>query len=113
MADEKPSGVTGLVGGWVKTLLASAVSLVSGAVIMYLTPVVNNAIKPPKPVSNFAAQVSGTTVNFNNRSTGGVEGWWDFGDGSALEPFDPKVENVTHVFPRAGAFQVKLSLTNS
>lgn len=112
MPEEKPAGVVGAVGGWVKAFLTSVVGLVSGAVIMYLTPLVNNAIKPPKPVANFAAQVSGLTVNFNNRSTGGTQGWWDFGDGSALEPFDPKTSIIKHDYSKSGTYSVKLSLFN-
>jgi PKD repeat protein len=112
MSDEKPSGVTGTVGGWIKAAVTSVVGLVSGAFLMYLTPVVNNAIKPGKPVANFAIQAAGLEVNFNNRSTGGVQGWWDFGDGAALEPFDPKLDNVKHVYAKPGTYSVKLSLQN-
>jgi PKD repeat protein len=115
MSEEKeanPAGVKGTLSGWIKALVTSIVGLVSGAIIMYLTPVVNNVIKPAKPVSNFATQVAGLTVQFNNRSTGGVQGWWDFGDGTALEPFDPKAENIKHVYPKAGTYQVKLTLQN-
>jgi PKD repeat protein len=112
MSEEKPSGVTGTVGGWIKAVVTSVVGLVSGAFLMYLTPVINNAIKPGKPVANFAIQAAGLEVNFNNRSTGGVQGWWDFGDGAALEPFDPKLENVKHVYAKPGTYSVKLSLQN-
>ena len=82
MAEEK-EGVKGAVKGWIKGLVGSIAGLASGAALMYLTPLVNNAIKPAKPVSNFAAQVAGLNATFNNRSTGAVQGWWDFGDGSA------------------------------
>jgi PKD repeat protein len=112
MADEKSDGVKGVVGGWVKAFVTSIVGLISGAVIMYVTPLVNNAIKPPKPVANFASQVDGLTVSFNNRSTGGVQGWWDFGDGAALEPFDPKIDIVKHTYAKPGAYSVKLTLHN-
>ena len=112
MSDEKPEGVKSTVGGWAKGIVTSIIGLASGAFLMYLTPVVNNAIKPAKPVANFATQVGGLTVNFNNRSTGGVQGWWDFGDGTALEPFDPNVENVKHVYAKAGTYNVKLTLAN-
>lgn len=111
MAEEK-EGIKGTVKGWLKGVLGSIVGLASGAALMYLTPLVNNAIKPAKPVSNFAAQAAGLNVTFNNRSTGAVQGWWDFGDGSALEPFDPKLETVTHNFAKPGSYTVKLSLQN-
>jgi PKD repeat protein len=112
MADEKPQGVTGTISGWIKAVITSVIGLVSGAFLMYLTPVVNSAIKPAKPVSNFAVQVGGLVVEFNNRSTGAVQGWWDFGDGTALEPFDPKAETVKHTYAAPGTYSVKLSLQN-
>jgi PKD domain len=112
MSEEKPAGITGTISGWIKAGITSVVGLLSGAFIMYLTPVVNNAIKPAKPVANFATQASGLAVQFSNRSTGGTQGWWDFGDGSALEPFDPKLETVKHTYPKTGTYSVKLSLAS-
>jgi len=109
MAEEKaPSKIS----GWIKALFTSVFGLVSGAALMYLTPLVNNVIKPGKPVPNFAQQASGLTVTFNNRSTGGTHGWWDFGDGSALEPYEPEKDTITHTYPRSGNYNVKLSLQN-
>jgi PKD repeat protein len=113
MSEEKKSeGVTGTVSGWVKAVITSVIGLASGAFIMYLTPMVNNAIKPAKPVANFATHATGLTVEVNNRSTGAVQGWWDFGDGSALEPFEPKTEIAKHVYAKPGTYTVKLSLQN-
>jgi PKD repeat protein len=109
MAEEK---ATGKISGWIKALFTSLFGLVSGAALMYLTPLVNNVIKPGKPVPNFAQQASGLTVTFNNRSTGGTHGWWDFGDGSALEPYEPEKDTITHTYPRASDYNVKLSLQN-
>lgn len=111
MAEEK-QGIRSTVREWMKGLITSVLGLASGAALMYLTPVVNNVIKPAKPVSNFAAQVAGMNVHFNNRSTGASQGWWDFGDSSALEPFDPKLETVTHTYEKPGSYTVKLSLQN-
>lgn len=108
MADEKESRISGII----KAMLSSIVGLLSGAVIMYLSPLVNNAIKPPKPVPNFSFAADGAAVTFNNRSTGGTQGWWDFGDGSALEPFAPNQASITHRFPGPGSYAVKLSLHN-
>lgn len=108
MAEEKSGGV----GGWVKAGLASIFSLVSGAAIMYVSPLVNSAIKPSKPVANFAFRAEGLAVALENRSSGGSEGWWDFGDGSALEPFVPGQETIQHSYPRAGVYSVKLNLRN-
>jgi PKD repeat protein len=112
MSEEKSEGVKSTISGWIKAGITSIIGLLSGAVIMYLTPLVNNAIKPAKPVANFATQSTGLTVQFNNRSTGGTEGWWDFGDGTALEPFDPKLEIVNHAYAKPGTYSVKLTLTN-
>lgn len=109
MAEEKPPSK---ISGWIKAVLTSVFGLVSGAALMYLTPLVNNVIKPGKPVPNFAQQISGLTVTFNNRSTGGTQGWWDFGDGTALEPFDPEVDTITHTYAQPGNYNVKLSLQN-
>ena len=41
-------------GGIFKSMVTSLIGLISGAVIMSLSPLVNSAIKPPKPVSNFS-----------------------------------------------------------
>jgi PKD repeat protein len=112
MSEEKPAGVKSTIGGWIKAGVTSIVGLASGAFIMYLTPVVNNAIKPARPVANFATQATGLAVEFNNRSTGGIQGWWDFGDGSALEPFDPKSDIVKHAYAKPGSYNVKLTLAN-
>jgi hypothetical protein len=112
MSDEKPKGVAGTISGWIKALVTSVIGLVSGALIMYLTPLVNSTIKPAKPVANFAVQLNALTAEFNNRSTGATQGWWDFGDGSALEPFDPKLETVKHSYAKPGTYNVKLALQN-
>ena len=72
MAEEKPAGK---LSGWVKAMLTSVLGIMSGAALMYLTPLVNNVIKPAKPVPNFAQQTNNLTVTFNNRSTGGRPGF--------------------------------------
>src|SRR5262245_39797562 len=108
MAEESSSRMA----GWMKAGLASVFSLISGAVLMYVSPLVNSAIKPAKPVANFAQQVDGLVVTFANRSTGATEGWWDFGDGSALEPFVPAQEALKHTYARPGVYTAKLSLRN-
>src|SRR5207248_7060795 len=109
MADEKSASK---ISGWIKALVTSLFGIVSGAAIMYLTPLVNNVVKPAKPVPNFAQQANSLTVTFNNRSTGGSQGWWDFGDGAALEPFEPSKDAITHTYARPGNYNVKLSLQN-
>jgi PKD domain len=108
MAEEKSKGLA----GWVKAGVTGLISLASGAALMYVSPLVNNAIKPGKPVANFAQQGDGLTVTFNNLSTGATDGWWDFGDGSPLEPFLPSQPTIMHAYPQAGIYTVKLSLRN-
>lgn len=98
-------------GGWLKTIVGAIAGIVSGAVIMYLTPVVDKVIKPQKPLANFSVQVSGLQITLLNRSVGG-EGFWDFGDGSALEPATEAAETVTHTYLRPGQYTVKLSIHN-
>lgn len=109
MAEEKAPG---LLSRWIKAGVTSLCGLLGGAVLMYITPLVNSAVKPAKPVANFAHQAQGLEVTFQNRSSGGTEGWWDFGDGSALEPYSPKQLSVTHTYARPGTYAVKLSLRN-
>ncbi len=108
MADEKEKSGNGIL----KAVTTSLVGMLSGAVIMYVSPLVNSAIKPPKPVPNFSYSLDGVTATFNNRSTGGAQGWWDYGDGSALEPFSPNQAAIAHKFPGAGSYTVKLLLHN-
>ncbi len=112
MGNENEAGVKGTISGWIKAGITSVLGLVSGAVLMYGSSLVNNVIKPGKPVPNFSVQVTGSLVNFNNRSTSGTQGWWDFGDGSALEPYDPKISNVQHTYGKPGTYNVKLALRN-
>jgi PKD repeat protein len=100
------------IWSFIKWGTTSIVGLASGAVLMYLTPLVNNAVKPPEPVANFGFHAQGLAVTFQNRSTSATDGWWDYGDGSPLEPFSAKQETVTHTYAKPGPYQVKLSLTN-
>jgi PKD repeat protein len=111
---EQPSGsgATGKLAGWLKGLVTSALGLCSGAVLMYVSPLIDRVVKPAKPVANFAAAAQGLQVTFQNRSTGGTEGWWDFGDGSALEPYVPTQGNLTHAYAKPGTYSAKLTLKN-
>lgn len=108
MVDEKEKSS----GGFLKAIMSSAVGLISGAILMYVSPLVNSAIKPAKPVPNFSYALEGATATFHNSSTGATQGWWDFGDNSGLEPFAPNQGSVTHRFPNPGRFTVKLTLQN-
>lgn len=110
MADEKKESRLGTIA---KAIGSSLLGALSGAIIMYVSPLVNNAIKPPRPVANFSVSLDGAVATFRNLSTGGAQGWWDFGDSSALEPFGPSQASLTHRFPGPGTYAVKLSLHNS
>ena len=89
---------SGKLAGWLKTLGGTVAGLVSGVVMMYVTGFVNNVVKPAKPVPIFSYDHENLAVTFHNRSTGGTSGYWDFGDGSPLEPISPKQELVTHTY---------------
>jgi len=109
MAKEKAKS---RIPGWLKAVASSVFGLVSGAMLMCLTPLVQNAVKPPDPVANFGFQAQGLAVTFQNRAANATDGWWDFGDGTALEPFSPQQGTITHTYAKPGSYSVKLSLTN-
>jgi PKD repeat protein len=98
--------------GWLKAIGGGIGGLVSGAIMMYASPLVDKFVKPAKPVANFEKLAEGTTITFHNRSTGATDGWWDFGDGTALEPYMPHEQSITHTFGSPGKYTVKLSLHN-
>jgi len=102
----------GIIARWIKTIATSAAAALSGAVLMYASPLVEMVVKPAKPIANFQSQADGLMVTFQNKSTGGHEGWWDFGDASALEPFVADQAAVTHTYAKPGSYAVKLSLKN-
>src|SRR5579871_2432740 len=106
MAEKEPAPKR----GWLKTIAGTVGGLLSGAAVMYLTAAFNQVVKPAKPVANFKYEFTGVTVRFQNLSGSG-QGWWDFGDGSALEPVANR-DAVTHTYARPGDYTVKLSLQN-
>jgi hypothetical protein len=101
----------GKLRGWVKGLLGAVLGLLSGAGMMYLSVVVDKVVKPARPVANFAVSADGLTVTFQNHSSG-ESGWWDFGDGSPLEPYDPAQPTVTHAYPKPGTYTARLTVRN-
>ncbi len=109
MSDEKkPSRIKGMF----KIVFGSFLGLCTGAVMMYANAIFDKVVKPPKPVANFAVGgADGLTVTLNNMASG-QSGWWDFGDGSPLEPFDPEQTQVAHTYPRPGTFKVGLTVRN-
>jgi PKD repeat protein len=78
---------------------------------VYATAIVDQVAKPPKPVANFAVSADGLTVTCQNRASG-QSGWWDFGDGSPLEPFTADQPEVKHTYDKAGNYGVKLTVRN-
>ncbi len=108
-AKEEENGKKG--GGWIKTILGMVGGLLSGAVVMYFSAWVDQAVKPAKPVPNFRVEHEGFTVHFQNLSPG-YQGWWDFGDGTELLPASSGQDSVTHKYERPGDYSVKLSLSN-
>jgi PKD repeat protein len=108
---EQEAARGGRLGGWVKASVGALGGVVSGVLVMNLTAYVDNAVKPARPVANFRAVPEGLTVQFQNLSQGG-QGWWDFGDGSPLQPVTPDHEFVTHAYQRAGDYTVKMTLHN-
>ncbi|MBL8799877.1 MAG: PKD domain-containing protein [Planctomycetia bacterium] len=99
-------------GGFFKAMIGTIAGLMSGAFMMYLSPLIEKAVKPSKPVANFAVDLKGLTVMFHNRSSTRGEGWWDFGDGSPLEPVTAEQDSVTHTYVKPGTYTVKLSVRN-
>ena len=98
--------------GFLKTIGGAFGGLLSGAIMMYASPLIDKFVKPAKPIANFKFDAQGTAVTFHNVSTGANEGWWDFGDGSALEPVAQGQEAITHMYPSPGDFTAKLSVRN-
>lgn len=97
-------------GGWLKAGIIGLLGLGGGAAGTYATAVVDRVVKPPKPIANFSLTVDGLTLTCQNRATGD-SGWWDFGDGTALEPFAPDTP-VSHTYSKPGSYTVKLTVRN-
>src|SRR5579871_6995221 len=93
-----------------KFILGPFIGLASGAAMMYATAIINSVVKPAKPLANFAVEADGLTVTFHNRYAG--EGWWDFGDGSALEPATADQESISHTYLKPGTYSAKLTVQN-
>jgi PKD repeat protein len=107
---ETPTTLVGSLRAKIVALASTAAGLLSGAALMYVSPLVDHFVKPGAPIANFGVDKDGLKVTVHNQSTGGHEGWWDFGDGSALEPFDPEKTTITHAYTSGGQYPVKLSL---
>src|SRR5262245_12629836 len=113
MADEANAaneGKGGKRGGLFKWLFGSLAGLISGAAAMYATALFNEVVKPARPLANFAVETDGLTATFHNRFAG--EGWWDFGDGSELEPAQHDQASISHTYAKPGTYAVKLTVRN-
>jgi len=97
--------------GILRTVMIWVLGLGGGAFGTYFTAVFNTIIRPPLPVANFSVSADGLTATCQNHATG-ENGWWDFGDGSPLEPFQADQPTVTHTYAKAGSFGVKLTVRN-
>ena len=96
--------------GWLKASRVGLLGIGGGAAATYATAVVDRVVKPTRPVANFATTADGLTLTCQNRATG-ESGWWDFGDGSPLEPFAPE-QPASHAYAKPGVYSVKLTVRN-
>jgi hypothetical protein len=96
-------------GGRYKTFLGTIAGLLSGAFMMYVSPLLSKVVQPSRPLANFGVEYNGLTVTFYNRSSGGSEGWLDFGDGTPLEPVSAKQTTITHTYANAETYYAKLT----
>ncbi len=97
--------------GLLKLAFGGAAGLATGVIGVYATAIVDKVAKPPKPLANFSCNSDGLTVSCNNQASG-QSGWWDFGDGTTLEAFDPEQKQVTHCYEKPGNYSVKLVVRN-
>src|SRR5262245_37900819 len=61
LMSDKQAGESGKspAGGWLKTILGTVAGLLGGGIMMYLSPLLDKVIKPPRPVANFAVEHEG------------------------------------------------------
>jgi PKD repeat protein len=96
--------------GWLKAAIIGLLGLCGGAAGTYTTALVDRVVKPTKPVANFATNADGLTLSCQNHASG-ESGWWDFGDGSPLEPYAPD-QHVSHAYAKPGTYTIKLTVRN-
>jgi PKD repeat protein len=96
---------------WLRAGAVGVLGLFGGSATMYATAIFNTVVKPGKPVANFGAKVAGLDVTVEPKAIG-ESGWWDFGDGSALEPFDPAKASLAHTYAKPGTYTIKLTVRN-
>src|SRR5437899_790411 len=59
-----PTTTASKLSGWFKAVLGGVAGIMSGAFMMYFSPLLDKVVKPAKPVANFAVDVSGMSVTF-------------------------------------------------
>ncbi len=96
---------------FLKVIFGSFMGLCMGAVGVYFNAVFDRVVKPSKPMANFGVSVEDMTLTCTNKSSG-QSGWWDFGDSSPLEPFNPDEPATTHIYQKPGAYTVNLTVRN-
>ncbi len=78
----------------------------------YLPIIVNKSAQflwnQHKPLANYTWTQNLLSVSFTNTSTGGLDWWWDFGDGTFSND-----QNPTHTYAAIGNYQVKLYIENN
>lgn len=58
------------IKGWIKMAIGTAGGLLSGAIVMYVTPLVDKVVRPSKPLANFSHEKDGLKIRFQNLSSG-------------------------------------------
>jgi PKD repeat protein len=76
--------------------------------VHYDNPLDEPPIPGNKPHAGFIMETSGTTITFNNTTTGATSCVWDFGDGQTSTAFSP-----VYAYATGGVYSITLTATNS
>jgi PKD repeat protein len=95
---------------FLRTILIGVFGLGTGTLVTYATAIFDSVVKP-LPVANFSVAADGLAITAQNHASGD-NGWWDFGDGSPLEPFAADQPQVLHTYASPGTYSVKLIVRN-
>ncbi len=94
-----------------RTMVGGTMGLMAGLMAAYVFAYVERVSQPEAPVANFTISADGTTIQCQNLALG-YTGWWDFGDGTPLVPFDPSASTVLHQYEKPGTYTVRLRVLN-
>jgi len=112
MADATPTAPAKKGFSLFKPIAGGVAGLAAGIFGMYSTAIINTVAKPARPVANFSvAYTDGLNIQCQNHASGD-SGWWDFGDGSPLEPYDANLPTQPHTYTKPGNYSVKLTVRN-